>query len=345
MKTGIISYGTYIPRYRLSAAEIARVWGKDGDHISATLGISEKSVAGVDEDTVTIGYEASWRALKSAGLRADEIGAVFVGSESHPYAVNPTTTIIAEMLGVGRNYFAADLEFACKAGTTGMIVGASLIQSQKISYALAIGADCAQAKPHDLLEYSAASAGVAVLLGLGIRVVAEIVDYCSYSSDTPDFWRRDGTSYPSHGGRFTGEPAYFTHVMGAASSIMKKTGMQPKDFNYCVFHMPNGKFPRAVAKRLGFTSQQLNHSLTVDIIGNPYSASSLLGLAATLDHAKPHQTILFVSYGSGAGADAFVLKTTAALTSLQKKQHKVADKIGKKISITYSEYLKMRGVI
>lgn len=343
--TGIISYGIYIPQYRLTAREIAGVWGKDGDHVAASLGISEKAVAGEDEDTVTIGYEAAWRAVKSAQIDAEEIGAVFVGSESHPYAVNPSTTIIAEMLGVGRAYFAADLEFACKAATTALVVGASLIDSKKVSYALAIGADCAQAKPHDLLEYSAASAGVALVIGSGERVAVEILDYCSYSSDTPDFWRRDGTSYPSHGGRFTGEPAYFTHVMGAADMIMKKIKIKIADFDYCVFHMPNGKFPRNVARRLGFTTDQLKHSLTVDTIGNPYSASSLLGLANTLDHAMPNQRILFVSYGSGAGSDAFVLQTTNALPDLQKRQHTVSSKMNMKKNISYSEYLKMRGVI
>ena len=343
---GIASYSIYIPQWRLKAADIASVWGKNEVHVLEGLGVAEKSVAGSDEDTVTMGYEAAWRAVKSAGITPADIGALFVGSESHPYAVNPTTTIIGEFLGMGTGYFAADTEFACKAGTTGMIIVEGLLRAKKISYGMAIGADCAQAKPHDVLEYTAASAGAAFVLTSNVEKVAvSLVDSVSFSTDTPDFWRRDGISYPSHGGRFTGEQAYFRHVSSAATAIMEKNGLKPDDFQYVVFHMPNGKFPRQIAKRLGFQDKQLRHSLIVDSIGNPYSASSLIGLANTLDNARSDEQILMVSYGSGAGADAFIFRTTKQLAMLRKKQHAVAEKFHMKKYCSYVEYLKMRGVI
>ena len=343
---GIASYGIYIPPWRLSAADIAHVWGKNEGHVQAGLGVVEKAVAGVDEDTVTLGYEAAWRAVKSAGISPARVGALFVGSESHPYAVNPTATIIGEFLGLQTGYFAADTEFACKAGTTAMIVVDGLLRSGRCAYGLAIGADCGQAKPHDVLEYTAGSGAAACMLTSDENAIAvELVDVCSYSTDTPDFWRRDGISYPSHGGRFTGEPSYFRHVTGAATDMMNKHAMKPADIDFAVFHMPNGKFPREVAKRLGFSPEQVATSLVVDKIGNPYSASSLIGLAATLDEAKPGQTVLMVSYGSGAGSDAFLFRTTKKLPGLIKKQHSVKQKISMKQYVSYDTYLKMRGVI
>ena len=115
---GIVSYGTYIPRYRIKVEEIARIWGENPDTIKNGLGILQKSVADLDEDTATIAVEAAREALFRARIKACEIGAVYVGSESHPYAVKPTATIVGEALGIGNEYFAADLEFACKAGTS-----------------------------------------------------------------------------------------------------------------------------------------------------------------------------------------------------------------------------------
>lgn len=333
--TGIVSYGTYVPRYRIRTADIAATWGKQPGDILSGLGVEEKSVPAGDEDAVTIALEAAQRALARANASPELVEGLFVGSESHPYAVNPTSTIVGELLGVGNRYLAADFEFACKAGSAGMQAIAGLCAAGQISLGLAIGADTAQGRPHDVLEYTSAAAGAAFLLGTK-NILAELLSYTSYSSDTPDFWRRDGIRYPSHAGRFTGEPAYFAHVTGAAKALMEKTGIAPKDVAYCVFHMPNGKFPRSVAKRLGFAPSQLAPSLIVDAIGNPYSASSLVGLAAVLDVAKPGEKIFMVSYGSGAGSDAFLwqMKKRPAQGERVKKQ------IAKKTYVDYVQYLK-----
>lgn len=338
---GILSYGIYIPKYRVKVADIASVWGKSASDVEKSLYLTEKAVAYLDEDAVTMAYEAGSSALKKADIPASLIEVCFVGSESHPYAVNPTSTIVAELLGVGRNYLAADLEFACKAATTGMVAAAGLITGGCASYGLIIGSDKAQAKPHDILEYTAASGAVALILSKDInKSIVKLIECTSFSSDTPDFWRRDGVRFPSHGGRFTGEPGYFAHVTGAAKRLLEKTKMTPSDFDYCVFHMPNGKFPRQVAKRLGFTYEQLSPSLTIDKIGNPYSASTLMGLSAVLDKASPHQKIFMVSYGSGAGSDAFVLETTENIKKRQEKETAFSDVVENKEYISYIEYLR-----
>ena len=269
---GIVSYGTYIPRYRIRISDIARAWKKDEAEVSRSLGLTDKSVPGFDEDAATIAIEAALRALQSAQSKPTDIDVLFVGSESHPYAVNPTSTIVGELINVGHAYLAVDMEFACKAGTAAMQTIAGLVAAGHARLGLAIGTDTAQGRPHDFLEYTAAAGGAAFILGKD-NLVAKLLADTSFSSDTPDFWRRDGMRYPSHAGRFTGEPAYYNHVIGAARQLFEMTQTTPDDYDYCIFHMPNGKFPREVAKRLGFGSAQLASSLIVDHIGNPYSAS------------------------------------------------------------------------
>ncbi len=344
--SGIVGYGVYIPIYRIKVSEIADVWKKNPAEVTEGLRVSEKAVPAFDEDAVSMGVEAGKAALHMAGISEKEIGSVYVGSESHPYAVNPTSTTVAEYLGVGNDYFAADLEFACKAATAGMQITLGLLDSNKIPYGLVIGSDTAQSKPRDALEYTAASASVAYILGnKNADLIAEVLATSSFSSDTADFWRRDGQKYPSHFGRFSGEPAYFNHVISEGRKLLEKSGMKPNDFAYCVFHMPNGKFPRIAAKKLGFTSEQLEPSLMVDTIGNPYTASSLLGLAAVLDQARAGQKIFFVSYGSGAGSDGFIFQTTKKLSEKQKITTPVRQRNEKKIYISYPEYLKHMHII
>lgn len=339
---GIISYGTYIPKKRIKISEIARFWKKNSEEIEKNLGLSEKSIASVDEDATTFAIEASQIAIESGQIPLGDIKALAVGSESHPYAVKPTSTIVGEILGIPHNYLAIDTQFACKAATTAMRLISKMDELKENKYGLVVGSDVAQAKPGDALEYTAASAAAAFVIGGGKQVIAQIISSTSYSSDTPDFWRRDGQKFPSHAGRFTGDPAYFTHVMAASNHLLEKTKSKPEDYDYVVFHMPNCKFPKEVAKKLGFNPGQLEAGFKVEQIGNPYSASSLLGLAAVLDIAKPNQKIFLCSYGSGAGSDAFVIETTDRLTMYQKNQRvKVTTQIEQKEYIEYSEFLKV----
>ena len=193
---GIISYGIYIPRYRIKISEIAQAWDKNATEIIAALQVKEKAVPNYDEDAITMGVQASMTALQSANIEASQLQSVFVGSESHPYAVNPSSSTIAEILGVGPHYFAADLEFACKAATAGIGITVGLLDSKKIEYGLVIGSDTAQAKPRDVLEYTSASAAGAYILGNDDnKIIAQIKAMSSFTSDTPDFWRRDGARF------------------------------------------------------------------------------------------------------------------------------------------------------
>ncbi len=337
--TGIVSYGSYIPKYRIKVEEIARVWGENAEAIKGGLGVYEKSVPGMDEDAATIAVEAAREAIERAGIPSEEIGAVFVGSESHPYAVKPTATIVGEAIRAGNDYFAADLEFACKAGTAGMQICYAMVKAGMIKYGLAIGSDTSQARPGDALEYAAAAGGAAFIIG--DEAIAEIEATYSYTSDTPDFWRRDLQPYPSHGGRFTGLPAYFRHVTSAARGLMDKYGYSVSDFDYAVFHQPNAKFPVRAARMLGFSTEHISQGLVVRAIGNTYSGSSLLGLCAVLDVAEPGDRILLVSFGSGAGSDAFAIRVTERIEDFPRRPA-VWEKIERKVYVDYAVYLKHR---
>ena len=336
---GIIGYGAYVPRYRLPASEVARIWhGGEGG-----TPVKEKAVAGLDEDVITMSIEAARNALARAGIEASLLRAVWVGSESHPYAVKPSGTVVAEALGATPAVSTGDWQFACKAGTEALVAAMGLVGSGMGRYALAIGMDTAQGRPGDQLEYTAGCGGAAFLLGPAEEALAVIEAAFSYVTDTPDFWRRPLQKYPEHGQRFTGEPAYFHHIESAASQLMKELGISAADYQYAVFHQPNAKFPQKVGENLGFTAEQVAPGLLSPLIGNTYAGAALIGLSAVLDVAKPGERILVASFGSGAGSDAFSIRVSEAIEARRGKAPRTADYIARRTPIDYGMYVRLRG--
>lgn len=310
---GIVGYGVYTSRFRIKSSGL------------------ERAVPFLDEDSVTAAVESGKLSLIHSGLDSSLVGKVYVGSESNPYAVKPIASKVAQVLELGekdgdmQGVDAVDTEFACKAGTS-MFKDASALVSYPnsgIKNAMVIGADNSQAAPKGCpggeLDAFVGYGGAAFIIGKQ-DVIAEIEGWYSCTSDTPDFWRRDGEPYPMHGGRFTGDPAYFKHIRKSACKLMERLNLKATDINYFVPHQPNPTFPVRIAKELGFKDEQYMPSLMINKFGNTYSGCSLIGLAAILDVAKPDERILVASYGSGAGSDAYLLRTTSQLIDKRARQ-------------------------
>ncbi len=309
---GIVGYGVYTSRFRIKEGSI------------------ERSVPFIDEDSITAAVEAGKLALIHSEVESCMVGKIYVGSESNPYAVKPIASKVAQVLKLGeeeedvQGVDAVDTEFACKAATSMFKDAAALVNYPKsnIKYAMVIGADNSQAAPRDCpggeLDLFVGYGAAAFLFGKQ-DVIAEIEGWYSCTSDTPDFWRRDGEPHPMHGGRFTGDPAYFKHVRKSAKKLMERLNLKVEDVDYFVAHQPNVQFPVRMAKELGFKEEQYMPMLQVAKFGNTYSGAAPVGLAAVLDIAEPDKRILVASYGSGAGSDAYSLITTSQL--LDKRQN------------------------
>ena len=311
---GIVGYGVYSSRFRIKEEK------------------TQRAVPFIDEDAITAAVEAGKLALIHSGVDSSMVGKVYVGSESNPYAVKPIAAKVAQVLKLGeededdvQGVDAIDTEFACKAATSVFKDAASLVNYPKshIGNAMVIGTDNSQAAPRDCpggeLDLFVGYGAAAFVFGKH-DIIARIEGWYSCTSDTPDFWRRDGEPYPMHGGRFTGDPAYFKHVRKAAKKLMERLGLKAEDIDYFVAHQPNAQFPVRIAKELGFKEEHYLPSLQVVKFGNTYSGASPVGLAAVLDVAGPDQRILVASYGSGAGSDAYSLVTTKQVLDKRQRQ-------------------------
>lgn len=344
---GITSYGHAIPHFRITVDEIAQAHGSDGSRIERSLGLQEKTVPGRDQDTITLAVDAGRHAHQRLPEK-HEMEAIYVGSESHPYAVKPTATFVGHVINQAAAWTAADTEFACKAGTAALQMVIGLVESGRINHGLAIGVDTAQGSPGDTLEYSAAAGAAAFTVGKE-KVIARLLHTTSFTSETPDFWRREHQTFPQHSGRFTGEPAYFYHVQGATQQLFHESGMKAEDFDHVVLHMPNGKFPRQAAGRLGLTHKQLQAGFVVPELGNTYSACSLLGLCSVLDQARSGEKVLLTSYGSGAGSDSFAFEMTEEIDDFRGRikqdplDQYMQQQLQYKSYLTYGQYTRHSG--
>ncbi len=335
---GIVGYGSYVPRFRVDAQEIGRVWkGRKKER-----GITFKAVAGPDEDSVTIAIQAARNAMKMAAVSPRDIGAVWFGSESKPYAVKPTSTIVADAIDALPVAVAADWEFACKPATEAMQAATAMVGSGMARYAMCGGSDTAQARPGDALEYATGAGGAAMILGPAEESLAILQGSFSYVTNTPDFFLFFGRSYPSHGQRFTGEPAYFHHIESAVHALFDELQVGPEDFTYAVFHQPNHFFPLKVAKHLGFKTEQVEPFVLSREIGNTYSGAALLGLSSALDQAAPNDRILLASYGSGAGSDVFSFQVTDKLPDARARSVPLKHYMDRKKEIDYALYARYR---
>jgi hypothetical protein len=165
---GIVGYGAYVPRYRIAAKDISQVW--TGGH--GGVPVESKSVPGPDEDVITMSLEAARNALKRAAIAPNDLSAVWIGSESHPYSVKPSGTVVAEALGATPFVSSADFEFACKAGTEAMTAGMGMVGSGMARYVLAIGADTAQGRPKIIFLRKLAPGGSVHSFGIHVARMA-----------------------------------------------------------------------------------------------------------------------------------------------------------------------------
>jgi hydroxymethylglutaryl-CoA synthase len=202
--------------------------------------------------------------------------------------------------------------------------------------------DTAQGRPGDALEYTAGAGGAAYILGPAEEAVAIVEGSFSYVTDTPDFFRRPYQHYPQHGSRFTGDPAYFKHVLASARQLMEALGTSPQDYAAAVFHQPNPKFPERAARMLGFDPEQTRDGLLCPMVGNTYAGSSMLGLTAILDVAQPGDRILLVSFGSGAGSDAISLRVADRIEERRNRAPRTRTYVERRKEIDYGTYVRYR---
>ena len=349
VRSGIVSYGTFIPRFRLAPEEVWKTWAHRHTAKSTrnVIGVSERTVNRWDEDPTTMAVEAVREAIGRSGLHAQDVGALIFGSCTSVFATKPACPTIAEAAGLSPAIQATDCQFAAKSGTAALQICHGLVLSRLARFAMAVGADSMSkhVAPNTYpQEYTSGAAAGALLLG-SVGQIATIEGVCSYVTDTPDYFRLEGDRYIVRGVHEDEESIGFEeHIESAVKAYLERHHAKPSDFDFVVLPNANKGARQSVLKDLGFSTRQAEAGTLTDRIGDTGSAAPLLGLSAVLDQANPGQRILLTAYGFGAGADAIGLRVTDRIAKYRMHRafgSSTIQKTERKEYLGYEDYLRM----
>ncbi|MFC1976995.1 3-oxoacyl-[acyl-carrier-protein] synthase III C-terminal domain-containing protein [Chloroflexota bacterium] len=330
---GIVSYGAYIPYYRLPRSVINQAWGGSG-------GRGEKAVAGFDEDTITMSVAAGMDCLKGTDPRT--VDALFLATTNAPYKERQNATIVATALDLRRDARNTDFANCLRVGTNAMLSAADAVNAGSLKSVMVTAADMRLAGVASGDELAFGDGAAALLLG-NERVAAEIEGSYTLSDDLADYWRSHEDTFVRHWeDRFGRDEGYMKIPAEAAAGVMKKLNLTQKDFAKVCFYGANAREQAAGARAMGFTPEQIQEPL-LDTVGNTGAALPLMVLVAALEEAKANDRILLVSYGNGS--DAIVLRVTAEIEKIRDRRGIKRHLDIKRTLDNYGRYLRWREMV
>jgi hydroxymethylglutaryl-CoA synthase len=288
---GITSYGAYVPAGRLGLAEMAGQPAREGG--------PERSVAGFDEDAITMAVAAANDCL--VGVDRGSIDAVFFASTTAPYSEKQAASIVAKALGLRFEARVADFGGSLRAGTTALQCALDAVSAGSARSVLVVASDCRMAAPGSAMERNFGDGAAALLVG-DTAPMALITESHSITDEILDVWRVEGDAFVSTWEeRFVVQHGYLEYVADVVGELMEKLGTKPGDFSHVAFYAPDARSHAAAVRALGFEGPQVEDSL-FGRLGNCGAAFAPLLLVAALEQSAPGDPLLVASYGDGAEA-------------------------------------------
>lgn len=334
MGAGIVSYGAYVPIYRLSREEIAKVWG--GGYSK-----EEKAVANCDEDSLTMAVAAGMDCLR--GINTSTVDALYFASTSAPYREKQSASIIATALDLPKHVFTVDFCDSLGAGGHALRAGMDAVNAGSARNVLVVASDCRIPPPNSTFEPLLGDGAAGFLIGTS-EIMASVEGHYGACSALLDIWRKErGDRYMrAWEDRFIIQKGYMAQVREAVEGLCKKVGLGPKDITKAAYYGPDARSHLSLGRKLGLNQEQIQPPL-FDQVGNTGTAFSMMILVAALEKAKPGDLILGASYGDGAGA--FLFKMTDKAPEKQDKRG-IERHLASKIMLPcYGRYLRFRGLM
>ena len=314
----IAGTGHAVPKGIVTNADIAAMGLETNDAwIIERTGIRQRHIARAGESVASLSTEAALQAMEKAGVTAEEIDVIIVGTASPDRLLPATAVDVQKRLGATRAA-AFDIAAACSGWLYGTIVGESLIQSGSANTVLVIGAE----KLSAIVDWTDRNTCILFADGAGATVLRRNVDG-NTKGILSTFMRSDGNLAellwrPAGGSEeaiSTEEPAVhrqFVQMAGrevfkyAVRSMAESTdralqgaGLKSTDIDLLIPHQANVRIIEATAKHAGIGMDRV--FVNVDRFGNTSAASIPIALndAVLQGRVKEGMTVMFAAFGAG----------------------------------------------
>jgi len=308
----IAGTGSYLPERILTNADLEKMVDTSDEWIVSRSGIRERHIAADDETTSDLAYHASLKALEAAGLRADEIDLIIVGTTTPDIVFPSTACLLQEKLGVG-GCGAFDVNAACSGFIFALSVADQFIRAGTVKNVLVVGAETLTR----LVDWTDRS--TCVLFGDGAGAVVLQAD--SEAGILSTHLHSDGAKKellicpvgvskgfdvdaPNAGVKIhMAGSEVFKHAVKALDSVVDEAlhanGLSKTDLDWLIPHQANLRIIEATAKRLTMSMDQV--ILTVHKTGNTSSGSVPLALDEAVRSGKIQrgQLLLLEAFGGG----------------------------------------------
>lgn len=328
---GIVSYGAYIPIYRLSREAIGAMWMK-------SLGRGEKAVANADEDSITMAVEAVLDCLN--GMDRQQVDALYFATASPPYVEKQSASIVRAAADLREDILSMDIGHSLRAAGSAMKAAMDAVQAGSAKQVMVAAAECRIPAPNSDFEASLGDGAAAFLIGdSDVAVVIEASHHVS--SEFVDVWRKPEDTYmQTWEDRFIREEGYLKILPQALSALLKKNGVSPKEITKAAFYAPDARTHGMIARAVGLDAKTQVQSPMFESVGNTGTALAPMTLVAALEEAKPGDRILYATYGDGV--DAFLLRVTEQIEKVRDRRGIKRHLESKLMLPCYGKYVEIR---
>ncbi len=329
---GILSYGAYVPRRRMSRTHLFEAVGWAQPSLKG-LAKGARAFGAWDEDPITMAVEAARAALAGGVPKPD---ALCFASTTAPFLDRQNAGVIAAALDLAAETHVYDGGGSQRAATSALMRAATAQNGAT----LVATAEQRPAKSASVTEMLSGDAGAALLIGAG-EPLADIIGANAVYADIVDHYRTaaSGEDYVLEERWFRDE-GLTKLAPQAAGPLLEKAKLAAGDIDCLIVPVSNPALAGAVARALDIGKDKLAGSLFNEC-GHAGAAHPLLMLAAALESATPGQVILMTAFGQGC--DAVLLRATDAVS---KRRTALSGQLENgRIETNYTKFLAARGAI